>query len=140
MPRWGAPEPAVPVAPVVVLSGVDDGAPSRARGRAVIPATAAPATASRPAATQNAPVARALAGHDELAFVAATTGPTNLVAQALCPDPAALHDYLTRRLGSLEAIRAVESAPVLRTIKAAGPLRPTAPTARGASPNRRATR
>jgi len=85
-------------------------------------------------------VARTLAVHDELAFVAATTGPTNLVAQALCPDPAALHDYLTRRLGSLDAIRAVESAPVLRTIKAVGPLRPTAPTVRGASPNRRAAR
>jgi DNA-binding Lrp family transcriptional regulator len=69
-------------------------------------------------------VARTLAGHDELAFVAATTGPANLVAQALCPDPPALHAYLTRRLGALEAIRTLESAPVLRTVKAAGPLGP----------------
>ncbi|WP_405882567.1 Lrp/AsnC ligand binding domain-containing protein [Streptomyces sp. NBC_01136] len=67
-------------------------------------------------------VARTLAGHAELAFVAATTGPTNLVAQALCPDPAALHTYLTRRLGALEAIRTLETAPVLRTLKAAGPV------------------
>ncbi|PKV88698.1 Lrp/AsnC family transcriptional regulator [Streptomyces sp. TLI_146] len=74
-------------------------------------------------------VARELARHDELAFVAATTGPSNLVAQALCPDPAALHHYLTHRLGALEAIRTLETAPVLRTVKAAGPLVPAAPRA-----------
>ncbi|MFD5796057.1 Lrp/AsnC family transcriptional regulator [Streptomyces diastatochromogenes] len=66
-------------------------------------------------------VALALAGHDELAFVAATTGPTNLVAQALCRDPADLHRYLTRRLGALRAIRTLETSPVLRTLKAASP-------------------
>ncbi|WP_412538185.1 Lrp/AsnC ligand binding domain-containing protein [Longispora sp. K20-0274] len=65
-------------------------------------------------------VAVVLAGHDELAFVAATTGPTNLVAHALCADPAALHDYLTHRLGRLDGIAALETAPVLRTLKAAG--------------------
>jgi DNA-binding Lrp family transcriptional regulator len=43
-------------------------------------------------------VAKTLAEHAELAFVAATTGPTNLVAHALCPDPAALHT--TSRTGS----------------------------------------
>ncbi|MGW1048566.1 Lrp/AsnC family transcriptional regulator [Streptomyces sp. NPDC002521] len=67
-------------------------------------------------------VALALAGHDELAFVAATTGRTNLVAQALCRDPADLHRYLTRRLGSLREIDALESSPVLRTLKAASPV------------------
>ncbi|MFF4036731.1 Lrp/AsnC family transcriptional regulator [Streptomyces sp. NPDC001816] len=66
-------------------------------------------------------VGLALAGHDELAFVAATTGPTNLVAQALCRDPADLHRYLTRRLGALPAIRTLETSPVLRTLKAASP-------------------
>ncbi|HWN31985.1 MAG TPA: AsnC family transcriptional regulator [Pseudonocardia sp.] len=69
-------------------------------------------------------VGTALAGHPELAFVAATTGATNLVAHALCEDPAALHHYLTHRLASLPAIRALETAPVLRTVKAAGPLNP----------------
>lgn len=64
-------------------------------------------------------VARQLATHPELALVAATTGPANLVAHALCPDAAALHHYLTHRLGALDAIRALETAPVLRTIKAA---------------------
>ncbi|HEX3815449.1 MAG TPA: AsnC family transcriptional regulator [Mycobacteriales bacterium] len=71
-------------------------------------------------------VASALALHDELAFVAATTGPTNLVAQALCPDPTALHHYLTQRLGTLEAIRTLETAPVLRSVKAVGPIDPGA--------------
>ncbi|MGW4062655.1 Lrp/AsnC family transcriptional regulator [Amycolatopsis sp. NPDC004747] len=64
-------------------------------------------------------VARTLATHPELALVAATTGPANLVAQALCPDAAALHHYLTHRLGALAAIRTLETAPVLRTVKAA---------------------
>ncbi|ADJ49832.1 Lrp/AsnC family transcriptional regulator [Amycolatopsis mediterranei S699] len=64
-------------------------------------------------------VARKLATHPELALVAATTGPANLVAQALCPDAAALHHYLTHRLGALDAIRTLETAPVLRTVKAA---------------------
>jgi len=67
-------------------------------------------------------VATALAGHEELAVVAATTGPTNLVAHALCRDAEALHTYLTRRL-TWEAITHIETAPVLRTYKAAATLR-----------------
>ncbi|AOR31463.1 AsnC family transcriptional regulator [Streptomyces fodineus] len=74
----------------------------------------------RPADLEKA--ALALAGHDELAFVAATTGRTNLVAQALCRDPADLHRYLTRRLGALREIDALETSPVLRTLKAASPV------------------
>jgi len=69
-------------------------------------------------------VATTLATHDELAIVAATTGPTNLIAHALCQDPAALHRYLTHRLGALPAIHTLHTAPVLETLKAAGPLRP----------------
>ncbi|MDH6436841.1 DNA-binding Lrp family transcriptional regulator [Streptomyces sp. SAI-144] len=67
-------------------------------------------------------VATALAGHEELALVAATTGPTNLVAHALCRDAEALHTYLTRRL-TREAITHIETTPVLRTYKAAATLR-----------------
>lgn len=67
-------------------------------------------------------VATALAGHEELAVVAATTGPTNLVAHALCRDAEALHAYLTRRL-AWEAVTRIETAPVLRTYKAAATLR-----------------
>ncbi|MCO6006336.1 AsnC family transcriptional regulator [Actinoallomurus purpureus] len=69
-------------------------------------------------------VATTLAGHPELAVVAATTGPTNLLAQALCADPAELHHYLTRRLGALDGIHTLETAPILHTIKAAGSLDP----------------
>ncbi|GAA0224105.1 hypothetical protein GCM10010492_22800 [Saccharothrix mutabilis subsp. mutabilis] len=54
----------------------------------------------------------------ELAFVGATASPTNLCAQALCPTPAALHRYLTERLGALEHVRSIETSPVLRTVKA----------------------
>ncbi|MGC0416147.1 Lrp/AsnC family transcriptional regulator [Embleya sp. AB8] len=67
-------------------------------------------------------VATALATHDELALVAATTGPTNLVAHALCQNAEALHHYLTRRV-AWEAITRIETAPVLRTYKAATTLR-----------------
>jgi DNA-binding Lrp family transcriptional regulator len=67
-------------------------------------------------------VATTLATHEELAVVAATTGPTNLIAQALCPDPASLHHYLTRRLGALRAIRTLHTAPVLEIVKAVGPV------------------
>ncbi|MFJ8621348.1 Lrp/AsnC family transcriptional regulator [Kitasatospora sp. NPDC093550] len=67
-------------------------------------------------------VGRALATHRELAFVAATTGPSNLAALALCSDPADLHRYVTQRLGAVPEITALESAPVLRTLKAAGPV------------------
>lgn len=54
--------------------------------------------------------------------MAVTTGRTNLVAIALCRDPAGLHDYLTGRLGALDAIQAIESAPLLRTLKSASPV------------------
>lgn len=67
-------------------------------------------------------VAGELAEHDELAVVAATTGPTNLMAQAMCADAEALHRYLTRRLGALDAIRMIETAPILRTLKATSPI------------------
>ncbi|MER7765515.1 AsnC family transcriptional regulator [Kitasatospora sp. NPDC096140] len=67
-------------------------------------------------------VGRALAAHRELAFVAATTGPSNLVALALCTDPADLHRYVTEQLGAVKEITALESSPVLRTLKAAGPI------------------
>ncbi|MBT2225599.1 AsnC family transcriptional regulator [Nonomuraea sp. NEAU-A123] len=76
-------------------------------------------------------VATTLAGHRELALVAATTGRTNLLANALCHSPADLHDYLIHRLGGLDAIHALETAPVLHTVKAAGPLTSAASFTRG---------
>ncbi|QKW20221.1 Lrp/AsnC family transcriptional regulator [Kitasatospora sp. NA04385] len=73
-----------------------------------------------------------LAGHPELAVVAAVTGPANLLAQALCTDPADLHHYLTHRLGAHPEIHHVETEPVVRTVKAVGhlPLAPRPPRSR----------
>ncbi|MGW4799731.1 Lrp/AsnC family transcriptional regulator [Nonomuraea sp. MG754425] len=67
---------------------------------------------------------RALAGHEEVAFAGATTGPTNLTASIVCRDDAALYRYLTDRLGALPAIRHIETAPIIRTIKRAGAVLP----------------
>lgn len=72
-------------------------------------------------------VARTMIQHKELAFVGATTGPTNLVALALCRNPAELHDYLTHRLSALDSIRTLETAPVLKTLKACSPFLPHQP-------------
>ena len=66
-------------------------------------------------------VAQTLAAHAEQALVAATTGRTNLLANVLVPTPEALHRYLTEQL-ALPAVTAVETAPVLRTLKSAGPV------------------
>ncbi|MGW0885442.1 Lrp/AsnC family transcriptional regulator [Streptomyces sp. NPDC002671] len=82
-------------------------------------------------------VARILAGHHELAYVAAVTGPSNLVAEVLCPDPTALHRYLIEKVGAVEAIRSLETAPVLRMVKAIAPL-PSTP--RTGTPRRARTR
>ena len=62
----------------------------------------------------------ALAEHPEIAFAAATTGPTNLCASAVCADQRDFYRYLTTRIAALPAIIHVESAPVIRTVKRAG--------------------
>jgi DNA-binding Lrp family transcriptional regulator len=62
-------------------------------------------------------VGRTLAGHHETAFVAATTGACNLVAVVLCRDTPALYTYVSKRIGGLEGVRQVETAPSLRQIK-----------------------
>jgi DNA-binding Lrp family transcriptional regulator len=69
-------------------------------------------------------VAHTLSGHEEIMFLGATTGKSNLIASAMCGDPGELHHYLTRRLGAVDAIRSVETVPVLRTVKAFGPVGP----------------
>jgi DNA-binding Lrp family transcriptional regulator len=61
----------------------------------------------------------ALAGHPEVAFAAATTGPTNLYASVACVDQRALYRYLTTRVAMLPAITHIETAPVIRTVKRA---------------------
>lgn len=62
-------------------------------------------------------VGHALAGHPEIGYAAATTGPTNIYAAVACPSRPDLYTYLTGRIAPLPGIRQVESAPVLRVIK-----------------------
>lgn len=61
----------------------------------------------------------ALAEHPEIAFAAATTGPTNLCASVVCANQRELYRYLTTRVAALPAITHVETAPVIRTVKRA---------------------
>lgn len=69
-------------------------------------------------------VAAALAEHKEVQFAAVTTGPTNLVAAVACRNAEHLYEYLTERVGSLDGIQQMETAPVVRTVKRSGSLLP----------------
>lgn len=64
-----------------------------------------------------AAVGAALADHPQIAFAAAVTGVANVVAVVLCRDSAELYEYLTTRIAELRAVRQVEIAPVIRTLK-----------------------
>ncbi|MEU4222781.1 Lrp/AsnC family transcriptional regulator [Nonomuraea sp. NPDC026600] len=72
-----------------------------------------------------AAVGEALARHPEVTVAAATTGPANLFAGVTCRDSRDLYRYLTERIGSLKAVRHVETAPLIRTVKRAGAILPT---------------
>ncbi|MEU7835744.1 MULTISPECIES: Lrp/AsnC family transcriptional regulator [unclassified Nonomuraea] len=73
--------------------------------------------------THLAATGAAVAAHPEVAFCAATTGPTNLLVSIVCRDSRDLYRYLTERLGTLPLIGEIQTAPVIRVIKRAG-LRP----------------
>ena len=64
-------------------------------------------------------VGAALAGHPEIAFAAATTGPTNLCASAVCANQRELYRYLTTRVAALPAVTHIETATMIRTVKRA---------------------
>jgi DNA-binding Lrp family transcriptional regulator len=66
----------------------------------------------------------ALRAHPETAFVAATSGATNLCVSVVCPDTAALYTYLTTRIAALPAVARVETVPIVRTVKRTGVLSP----------------
>src|SRR5258708_7542057 len=67
-------------------------------------------------------VALRLSGHEEPVFVAATTGRSNLVANVLCPDPAALHRFLTPLLGPLAGAPPLTPAPRPHPLPSPAPL------------------
>lgn len=60
---------------------------------------------------------RELAAHAEVPFVAATSGRTNLVSSVACRDDVALFTYLTERIAGLDGVTAVETAPIIRSVK-----------------------
>ncbi len=65
-------------------------------------------------------VGRALAGHPEVPFAAATTGSTNVVVTGVFRDSQHLYEYLTGPLAALPGVRSVETAPIIRTLKRTG--------------------
>ncbi len=65
-------------------------------------------------------VGQALAGHPEVPFAAATTGPANVVVTALFRDTQHLYEYLTGPLAALPGVSSVETAPIIRTLKRTG--------------------
>jgi DNA-binding Lrp family transcriptional regulator len=68
----------------------------------------------------------ALAKFPEVAYVTATTGPSNLAACVVCRDEERLYEFLTARVGALPGVERVETAPIIRTVKQASPV--AAPT------------
>ena len=69
-------------------------------------------------------VGKALAGHPEVVFAAATTGSTNVVASTIFPETSMIYDYLVRRIGPLPGIREAQTAPMISTLKQMGTLEP----------------
>jgi DNA-binding Lrp family transcriptional regulator len=69
-----------------------------------------------------AAVGKALADHPEVGYVAATTGATNLYSAVSCPSAEALYTYLTERIAHLTCVQHVETAPIMRSVKASSVL------------------
>ncbi|MDI5967221.1 AsnC family transcriptional regulator [Streptomyces sp. SL13] len=62
-------------------------------------------------------VGNALAGHREVAFAAAVTGQCNLMAVTIFRSTHDLYRYLSERVGVLDGVQHVETAPILRQVK-----------------------
>ncbi|MER7008308.1 Lrp/AsnC family transcriptional regulator [Dactylosporangium sp. NPDC000555] len=67
-------------------------------------------------------VTRTLAGHPQIGFAAAITGPANVAASVICRDLDELYEYLAGGVGSLDGVTSAEIAPVVRRVKGAGTL------------------
>jgi DNA-binding Lrp family transcriptional regulator len=72
-------------------------------------------------------VATLAARHPHVALAAATSGATNLLLGVGCHDDADLYDYVAHHLGPVDGVQAVQTAPVIRTVKRAGSLLDPAP-------------
>ncbi|MEV0524258.1 Lrp/AsnC family transcriptional regulator [Streptomyces sp. NPDC050439] len=62
-------------------------------------------------------VGKALASHAEIAHATAVAGPSNLMATAVTRDIPALYAYLSGKLGQLDGVQHVETAPFMRRVK-----------------------
>ncbi|TGA98042.1 Lrp/AsnC family transcriptional regulator [Streptomyces sp. MZ04] len=62
-------------------------------------------------------VGKALAEHEEIAYAVAVAGASNVMANAVTRDIPALYAYLNGKLGRLDGVQHVETAPYLRRIK-----------------------
>ncbi|MFJ6569595.1 Lrp/AsnC family transcriptional regulator [Streptomyces sp. NPDC091292] len=69
-------------------------------------------------------VGETLATHPAIAFAAAITGTSNLVASGVFRTPGDLYDYIDRHIGPLPGIQGIETAPVLREVKRLAPALP----------------
>ena len=67
-------------------------------------------------------VGRRIAALPETAYVAAVSGPTNLMASVVTRDTNGLYRYVTEQLGGLHGVERAEVAPVFRRVKQAGSL------------------
>ena len=67
-------------------------------------------------------IAEAMAQQPEVSFTALTTGSTNLLVALACRSTTDLGRFLTERIASLEGINAMETAPIILTVKRAGAL------------------
>ena len=77
--------------------------------------------AVRPGALQQ--TARTLSTHPHVRFCAATTGPANLIVAVAAADLDALYAFLTDTVGPLDGITAIDTTPLLATIKRTGVIR-----------------
>ncbi|MFD0163727.1 Lrp/AsnC ligand binding domain-containing protein [Streptomyces decoyicus] len=69
-------------------------------------------------------VGETLATHPDIAFAAAITGTSNLVASGVFRTPGDLYDYIDRQIGPLPGIQSIETAPTLREVKRLAPALP----------------
>lgn len=67
-------------------------------------------------------VGTALAHVPGMSFVAAITGPHNVIASVICRDHRHLYQLITREIGAIPGIRSLEVSPRMRTVKQAGAL------------------
>ncbi|MEV7283060.1 Lrp/AsnC family transcriptional regulator [Streptomyces sp. NPDC093252] len=75
----------------------------------------------RPGALQE--TAHTLSTHPHIRFCAATTGPANLLVAVAAADLDALYTFLTDTVGPLDGVTAVDTTPLLSTVKRTGLIR-----------------